>query len=233
MIRVDVEQQTPEWYEIRRGVITASHFDSILTPKTMKVSASATGIAHRVVAEWLTGKVEQPPSTRAMEWGILMEPEAVKCYELIRGVEVDRVGFCFLDDDRQVGCSPDGLVGDDGGIEVKCLNAASHVRCLVDRAVPAEFGPQIQGNLWITGRKWWDYVSYHPDMPAEIIRVERDETFIKALGLAVDYVVGLVQGMKTALELRGFTPAAPKSFAPPDPKAFETFIHALVPKGYM
>lgn len=206
MIRVDCTQQTPEWYDVRRGVLTASHFNKILTPKTQKVSAQADAVARRIVAEWLSGVAEQPPATQAMERGIMLEPEARAWYEFATGRTVEEVGFVFLNDKREIGCSPDGLIGDDGGLEIKCLNGADHIEALANGQIPIDYVPQVQGCLWITGREWWDYVSYHPLMPSEVIRVARDDTFIKSLEIAADYVLGLVEAMKRTLTERGIGP---------------------------
>lgn len=217
MIEVNCEQQTPEWYEIRRGVLTASHFDEIITPKTMKMSASVRKVACRVLAEWLSGTVEQPPSTRAMEWGIIMEPEARSWYEFQTGASVRQVGFCFLDEQREIGCSPDGLIGDDGGLEIKCLQGAAHVEFLLTGEIPPEYVPQIQGSLWITGRKWWDYVSYHPNMPSKIVRVEPDEAWMLNLPAAVMTAARLIATSKEILLAQGYAPAVPVEVKPPNP----------------
>jgi len=206
VIRWDGVQGTPEWLEVRRGVITASTFGQIITPKTGKVSASAERVARKVVAEMLTGTVDQSPITKAMEWGIIHEPSARDWYELIHDCTVEQVGFCFLDERLLVGCSPDGLVGDDGGIEIKCVNAADHLGFLLDGEVPAEHLPQIQGCMWITGRQWWDYVSYHPDLPAKTERVYRSETYIDALAVAVTAVAEMVAGYLDRMAKAGIKP---------------------------
>lgn len=209
MIVLDCEQGSAAWMEARRGVITASTFNKIITPKDLKPSKQAEGVARQAVAEWLSGIVEPTPVTAAMERGLLLEPAARAFYEFETGRDVQQVGFIFLDEARLIGCSPDGLVGNDGGLEIKCLSGAAHVECLLTRTVPDEYLPQIMGCLWITGRKWWDYVSYHPLMPPALVRVEWDGEYVKKLAAAVFGLAEQVRAMRTDLEARGIRPAAP------------------------
>ena len=93
----------------------------------------------------------------------------------------------------QCGVSPDGLVGADGGLEIKCPAPSTHVKYLRDGKLPVAYKQQVMGCLWITGRSWWDFVSYHESMPALLIRVERDEDYIKALETEVLKAVDTIQ----------------------------------------
>lgn len=198
MIVLRCAQRSEEWHEARRGVVTASNLSKILTPKG-KLSAQADAYMFTLLAEWLSGNVEEPPTSAWMDRGIMLEPEACSFYQLTRGVTLDLVGFCYLDERLSVGCSPDALVGDDGGLEIKCPSGKEHVRFLLTGEVPAEYLPQIQGSLWITGRKWWDYLSYHPDMRSKIVRVERDEVYIDAVRTAVHQFLESLGHAKTLL----------------------------------
>lgn len=182
MIEVTCEQGTPEWMEVRRGVLTASDFGSIITP-TGKVSAQSKGLVCRLVAEWM-GECEDSYTTAAMERGHMLEPKAAEWYAFFQDVDLREVGHVYLDDDRLIGCSPDRLVGDDGGLELKCPLPKKQIETLLSGKVPPEHKPQIQGNLWITGRKWWDFVSFCPHMPEFCKRVERDEKYIETLAEA-------------------------------------------------
>lgn len=183
MILLDLKQGSPEWVEARLGIPTASEFHRIITPRTMKPSASADLYLAEKVAEWALRAPLDAYQNEWMERGSKLEEGALFWYECERDCTVAPGGF-VLRDDRLVGCSPDGFVGEDGLIEIKCPNAARHVVNLLGN--PAEdHRAQIQGQLWITGRRWLDFVSFNPVMPNALARVERDEEFIAALAEAV------------------------------------------------
>lgn len=183
MIRSDVLQGTEEWQRLRLGIPTASQFSRVLTP-TGKPSSQASAYAHELVAERILGvPVSQVERTEWMRRGTEMEARAVAWYEFERGVDTSPVGFCRTDDGR-VGCSPDRLVAGGGGLEVKCPNAATHVGYLLDD-VDRKYRPQVQGGLYVTGLAWWDFVSYHDELPPVVVRVHRDEEFLSALDAAL------------------------------------------------
>lgn len=184
MIRVPCEQGSVEWSKARSGIPTASAFHRIITPATGRLSAQATGYIHELVAERILGVSMDQVVSEWAERGREMEESARTYYETQRDIDVDRVGFC-LRDDRRAGCSPDGLVGDDGGLEIKCPSAPVHVSYVLGEA-GAKYRCQIQGSLWVTGREWWDFLSYNPAMRSIVVRFERDEEFIEKLASAVD-----------------------------------------------
>lgn len=192
MIRLDVEQGSAEWLAVRAGIVTASALDKILTPKKREPSKSQHEYLCRLLSERILGAPIEDEIGGFVTRGREMEPEAVAYYEFNRGVDVEVVGFC-LRDDRRVGCSPDRFVGADGGLEVKCPAAHTHVGYLLDpSALVEKFAHQVQGNLWITGRKWWDVLSYNPAMPPVVQRVTRDEAYLDAIEPAVaDFLVRL------------------------------------------
>jgi len=173
-----MKQGTPQWYTIRCGVPTASNFDKIITSKG-EPSKQARKYLYKTAGESLTEVPEETYQNQAMIRGIEMEDEARSLYELITGTTVKKVGFCL--NDKGAGCSPDGLVGDDGGIQIKCPSIAVHVGYLLDGKLPTDYFQQVQGEMYVTDRKWWDFVSYYPGLRPLIIRVERDEEFIKKL----------------------------------------------------
>ena len=183
MRTLNVVQGSREWQAARLGIPTASGFERILTP-TGKLSASADGYMCQLLAEQLIGQPMDLADTGFMQRGSTMEAEAVKYYELQRGVDTAKVGFCLRDDGR-VGCSPDRLVGDDGLLEIKCPAAPVHVMYMLE-GFPKKYMPQVQGQLWITGRKWCDCLSYNPELPPALLRVERDEEYIEKLSDAMD-----------------------------------------------
>ena len=192
MIRLNMAQGSREWIQARLGIPTASQFHRIISPKTMKPSASAGGYLYELVAERIIGESLDELVTAYMERGAALEDEAVKFYELQRNLDTERVGFCLRDDGR-VGCSPDRLVGGDGGLEIKCPSAKTHVGYLIGEP-QNEYRAQVQGCLWITGRDWWDWLSFHPDMPPALIRFRRDEEFIAALDEAMSEFLGRLDG---------------------------------------
>lgn len=182
----DVIQGTPEWLQLHTGIPTASRFEKLVTPKRHEVSKSMGPFAVELATERLLGypMTFAGNNTDWMERGSDLEAEAVRWYEFDQDVQVRRVGFVFTDD-RRAGCSPDALVGEDGGLEIKCPSAHVHVGHLLGRTDPAS-ATQVQGCLLVTGRAWWDVLSYCPGLPAVLIRTQRDEKLIGALAQAID-----------------------------------------------
>jgi len=175
---VECEQGSVEWFEARRGIPTASGFSNLITPSRGEPSKSMVPYIYQLLAEKYTGGCPvdiESYTSRAMQDGIDMEPEARRCYAFLAGgEEVREVGFCLSDDGR-FGCSPDGLVGDDGGLELKCPLPKTHIKYLVENQLPDEYKAQVHGSLIVTGRKWWDFMSYAHGLPEFRIRVEPDE----------------------------------------------------------
>tara|TARA_R100001143_G_C3338545_1_gene123036 strand:- start:452 stop:1060 length:609 start_codon:yes stop_codon:yes gene_type:complete len=181
---VYVEQGSEEWHAARMGVPTASQFAKILA-STGKPSTRAESYRHTLLAERLGVRAESYESD-AMKRGTELEPEARETYEFITGSAVEQVGFVLRGGDL-VGCSPDGLIGDSGGLEIKCPMPATHISYLLRGKVPAKYIPQVQGCMYVCGpgRKWWDFMSYSPGLEPLIVRVERDEDYIAALDSAL------------------------------------------------
>jgi hypothetical protein len=206
MIVLDCEQNTTEWHEARLAIPTASQFKRIVTP-TGKPSGQASDYRMRLHAEWLARRhfEDEQYQNYAMLRGFNLQPQALRWYEMERGVDVRSVGFCFTND-RRAGCSPDGLVGEDGGVEIKCPFSPNHVEFLLSESLPSEYVPQVQGSLWITGRKWWDFVSYHPDLPSAVIRVRRDEEYIAALQRHIGAFLTALDAERKTLTARGLAP---------------------------
>jgi predicted phage-related endonuclease len=170
-----------EWLEARAGIPTASEFDNLVSP-TGKIRTGQTPVSYlaRKVAEaWLGGPL---PSYQggAMEVGSILEDEAIPRYEWDYGCKIQRVGLVLTDDGR-IGCSPDGLIGDDSGIEIKCPLAQTHVAYLLAGELPADYRLQVQGALYVTGRREWIFMSYCRNFPPFIYRVERDEELIDTI----------------------------------------------------
>lgn len=195
MIERDVKQGTQEWLDLHIAIPTASRFAKLITPKTMKASAQARTLAYELAAEWMLGEVINTVVTQHMQRGLKLEDAAVKRYEFEHDTKVRRVGFVTLDD-GSAGCSPDGLIDTDGGIEIKCPGPVQHVAYMdAPDALLDDYRPQVQGCMWICDRQWWDLVSWHPAMTPVIVRVERDESWSWALAEAVEEVNRVVNDL--------------------------------------
>lgn len=187
-MKIDNAPQGSEmWRIVRMGRPTASCFDKILTPSTLKPSKSQGEYMARLVAEWYLGRPLDDASSGFMERGTGMEEEAARFYAIATGSDVQPVGFC-LTDDGAAGCSPDRLVGSDGLLEIKCPSAGVHMHYhLTPDKLKAEYWSQVQGELYVTGRAWADLFSYHPVFPKVTVRVERDakwaDAFDRELGI--------------------------------------------------
>jgi len=185
MILETSDQRTEDWYAARLGKVTASRFrDAIASLKSGAPAQAQRDYLTELVVERLTQQPIQRFQNAAMNWGTEQEPAARAAYERATGRIVEETGF-VAHDTLMAGCSPDGLVDWDGLIEIKCpFNTANHIETLLN-GMPADHIPQVQGQMWITGREWCDFVSYDPRMPAElqlhVQRIQRDEAFIADL----------------------------------------------------
>lgn len=212
MITHAVEQGTPEWHNLRLGIPTASKFSQILTPKTLKLSSQADKYALRLLAEWAIGEPAEDVSGPWLDRGTEMEAEARAWYSFSRDAEVRADVFCTTDDGL-AGCSPDGLVGEDGtegGLEIKCRSAANHIDCLLGNRPIADRG-QVQGCLWVTGAEWWDVLAYNPHLPKKVERVYPDPDYQAALTDAMQQFHERLDKLKAALLLEGVNPVDPQT----------------------
>lgn len=189
----EFEQGSEDWYEIKLGIVSTSNFHKVLNKGTGR------GLYMRKLAgEKLTGTHQIDYSNKNMENGQELEAFAKEYYEAYNGCSVKQVGFIKRND--WIGTSPDGLVGDDGLIEVKCPLPSTHIENILKAKMPACYTPQVQGQLWVTERKWCDWVSYCPavkDRPFFNIRVFRDEKYINVLEIAV---IDFVRELKKIIE---------------------------------
>ena len=190
MIILTDEQGSPEWLASRLGRPSASMFSSLITTSG-KPSSSAKKYIAEMGAERLTGRSKPFYTNDHMERGNFLEPEAREAYEFITDLEVVETGF-ILHDSEEFGCSPDGLVANDGGLEIKCPSDGVHAGYLIDGKVPTKYYQQVQGCMWVTGRDWWDFMSYHPEMPHLLVRMERNEEFIEAMATEVNKAVEII-----------------------------------------
>lgn len=197
-------QYSPEWWEARAGIPTASNFGRILTASG-KLSAQADDYACELIGEAMNPSApfftERGGHTAAMRNGQNTEPEARKYYTLETGNAVQQVGFCLTDDGR-FGCSPDGLVGDDGCLELKCPLAKTQIGYLLEGKLPTEYRPQVHGQLIVTGRAYVDFLSYVPLLNPLLIRVTADE-YTDRLRVALDSFWERLQTIKDSALIRG------------------------------
>ena len=197
MIRHDVEQGSPEWFAVRLGKFTASEFDRVVTPGG-KASTQIGGLVNKLVAEIITGKPTAFTESDWMKRGKELEQEARDALAFRLDVDIEAVGFVECEDGPW-GCSPDGVY-EGRGCELKCPAPHTHVQYLIDDRCPNDYYPQVQGAMWVTGAKSWDFVSYHPDMPMLVVSVKRDDPFIALLEAQVklaakrrDAALGILQ----------------------------------------
>jgi len=188
---LEMEQGTQEWLEARLGCPSGSGFSKLITASGTP-SSSAESYINDLIAELITGESTPFHVTEWMQRGTELEPFARMNYELETDREVTEVGFC-MHDILRCGVSPDGLIGDDGGIEIKCPKPSTHVKYLRKGTLPSEYKAQVMGCLWITGRQWWDFMSDHPQMPNLLIRVHRDEEYINQLERLVTHACQIIE----------------------------------------
>jgi hypothetical protein len=210
-------QHSREWYEIRRGIPTASNANKIITPKTGKLSASADGYIDTLIAERIhlsPDFMTEKPMSRDMANGLNMEPEARSWYALQNdSANVQIVGFCLTDDGR-FGCSPDSLVNDNSGLEMKCPSLATHIGYLRHKgSLLEEYKCQVHFSLIVTGREFWEIMSYVPDLDPILIRVEPD-SFTAKMQLVLDefhgmYIMALREVAPHLLKPHEIEPAKP------------------------
>ena len=197
----DIMQGTDEWYNIRLKKLTASDFHVMLGKSQTK-----TDKLWEIIAERLTGDTDQEPFTGfAAERGKILEAEARRMYSAINETEIKETGFVEPDEGDPwhgfVGSSPDGLIGEDGGLEIKCYYAKNFLQYTepvegggrVITYIKPEVKTQIQFNLMITGRKFWDLMYYHPRFPVAIQRIEPDAELQEKIGQAINECIEFIK----------------------------------------
>lgn len=190
MTYYDIEQNTEEWFNLRRGKFTASGFnDLFLKPDT----ATYRKCIARVVYERKTGVLlpEERFNSKAMETGHEREYAAKELYMKETFSLVKNGGFCQLND--WVGCSPDGLVDENGMLQIKCPDFSTIIEYKQSGKLPLNYNRQMNGELWITGREWNDFFVFYPLIDPFIIRVYRDEKLIHEIKEQVDIAITTVE----------------------------------------
>jgi len=184
-METEIIQGSSEWFYQRLGKVTASRVADVIAKTKTGYSTSRDNYMAQLVVERLTFTKQESYTNAAMQWGTDTEPFARAAYEATQGVMVEEVGFVRHPSIEWAGASPDGLVGDDGLVEIKCPNTATMIETLLSQKVPGKYFIQMQFQLACTGRKWCDYVVFDPRMPAKaqmfVRRVDRDDEYIAHL----------------------------------------------------
>ena len=199
IIHRDIEQGTDEWLQLRAGKLTGSRFKDVL--------AGGKGLTRKaymysILAELLTDEITPTYSNAAMEWGTQTEPQACSMYEFRSGYDVEHVAF--IERSEYIGVSPDGLVNENGMLEIKCPTTTVQLQRYIADVFPVEYKAQVQGQLWVSERDWCDFVSFDPRISGQssymCIRVERDDKYIKSLeekcNIFVDEMLELKEKLK-------------------------------------
>lgn len=197
-------QGSAEWLFERVGKVTASRFADVMAKlKNGNPAKARDDYLWEVVIERITGNPTDHFTNAAMLWGIENEMGARMSYEARTGAMVEAAGLIPHPDMEGVAGSPDGLIGEDGGIEIKCpFNSAIHLRTVLD-GMPLDHAPQVQGLMWVTGRAWWDFVSFDPRLPAGLSlyvqRIERDESYCATLAVEIGAFLDEVDALAARL----------------------------------
>ena len=199
-------QHSDAWFKARAGMLTASKADALLTPlfKVKDGKAVDTMIAKCLAERWIGGPLpEDAVNSLPMEYGSILESEARPAYTFLTGQDVREVGL-ITDDSGICGASPDGLIGDDCGIEIKCPNASTHVKYLLAGKVPDDYIVQVHFSLFVSGFSRWVFMSYRRTMPPLILTVVKDDKIMVQIEEAVEnFAHKMAIGWKTLVALNG------------------------------
>lgn len=212
---IECQQNSLEWLVARAGIPTASEWDALLTPKfeIRKGEMPKTYLARKLAEKWIGGPLPGF-STLDMEFGKILEEEARPWYEFTTGDKVQAVGLVTTDDGR-FGCSPDGLIGEDGGLELKCPEAHTHCKYLLNGELPADYTVQVHGSMFAASRPWWKFVSYRRRFPALMLTIERDGAIQATIREALEMFSAQLDGAYDRLcELNGGPPIRPATPKP-------------------
>ena len=185
-----MEQRTDAWHQARLGKVTASRISDVMAVAKNGVAATRQNYEAQLIAERLSGQPTPTYNNAAMQWGTDQEPHARSAYSFIVDSDVEEIGFVDHPLIKMSGASPDGLIGSDGLIEIKCPNTATHLRFLETEKIDKRYRYQMNWQMACTGRQWCDFVSYDPRLPdrfgIKILRIMRDDQLIED----IEYEVG-------------------------------------------
>lgn len=197
-------QRSPEWFKEKLGKVSASRIADVVARTRTGYAASRANYMAQLVCERLTGKQAESFSNAAMEWGVEQEGPARDAYSAKVGELVTEVGFISHPTIPMAGASPDGLVGTNGCVEIKCPSTATHIEYLFDREPPQKYFYQMQWQMACTGTEWCDWVSYDPRLPAElqllVVRISKDTDCITILEKEVSEFLAELDGKVSKLK---------------------------------
>lgn len=207
-----MEQHSAEWFAARVGRVTGSRVADLMAKTKSGYSASRSNYMAELICERLTGQRAEMFQSAAMQHGTDTEPQARAAYEFLTDNAVTETGFVLHPIIADFGASPDGLVGFDGLLEIKCPNTATHIDTLLTETVPAKYITQMQAQMACTGRAWCDFVSFDPRLPADlqlwVKRVNRDAVFIADMESEIHVFLGELDVKVSALRARYMAEAA-------------------------
>ena len=202
----DIEQGSEAWRHLRLGKVTASRVADVIAKTRTGWGASRANYMAELLVERLTGQAQEGYMNAAMQWGIDTEPQARAAYELMQDCDVLAAGFVLHPSIDMAGASPDGFVGDDGLVEFKCPMTATHIETLLGDSIPGKYIGQMQFQMACTGRKWCDWVSFDPRLPAAmqlfVKRVNRDDEAIERLEMLIGEFLFELDNKIAALDRR-------------------------------
>ena len=200
LMTLDCEQGSEEWLQARLGIPTATGFENIVTATGKKSSAQIKYMAE-LIEESIIGLQDESFKSRFMERGNQLEPLARSAYEFITGNAVTQVGGVYLDENKEVMVSPDGLIPElKKGLEIKCPKMSTHIRYLLECGVPSEYVIQVQANLWVTGYETWDFISYCPEyykQPFYLFTAQRDQNLMNAFDKHIPEFIKTLKAYKS------------------------------------
>jgi len=201
-----IEQLSDDWFAQRLGKVTASRVKDVMAKTRSGPAASRKNYMMELLCQRLTGQREEGYTNAAMQRGIDLEPLARSAYEVIQGVTVEEAEFVIHPDYPDAGASPDGFVGDDGLIEIKCPNTAQHVAVIQSGSYDDKYFWQMQMQMWCTGRQWCHFVSFDDRMPeplqTHVVLLERDDQAISDLSTAVLEFLGELETLEKDMRAR-------------------------------
>jgi len=180
MIISDCIQLSKEWFREKAGVPSASNFDKIVTSKG-EPSKQSVKYLYQLAGENIVGLKTETYQNEAMKRGVVLEAEARNLFAMVHDVSVRQVGLIYKDARKTCLCSPDGIIGEEAGLEIKCPLIHTHVSYLLKGELPTDYIQQVQGSMMVTGFSSWWFESYFPGLPPLILKIERDNIFIEKL----------------------------------------------------
>jgi len=224
-VHTGFEQNSLEWMNARAGKITASEFDCFLTTDfELRKGQMVKSYVARKVAELWSGPLPGF-NTIDMDFGKFREEEAIPAFTFETGIEVQRVAF-ITDDAERIGCSPDGLIGEDSGIEIKCPTAEVHTKYLLQAEVPSDYIQQIHGSMFVTGRSSWKFLSYRRHFPMLLLDVQRDEAIQESITAGVSAILKMIDSSMAYLTKLNGGPPRQRVSNIPKPAEEPTDIYA-------